>query len=71
MSEARIEVPDIGDAKDVDVVEVLVKAGQRVERDQGLIVLESDKASMEVPSPFAGTIKSVALTSATRCRRAR
>jgi pyruvate dehydrogenase E2 component (dihydrolipoamide acetyltransferase) len=61
MSEARVEVPDIGDATDVDVVEVLIKAGQRVERDQGLIVLESDKASMEVPSPFAGTIKSVAL----------
>ena len=61
MSEARVEVPDIGDATDVDVVEVLVKPGMRVERDQSLIVLESDKASMEVPSPFAGTIKSVAL----------
>jgi pyruvate dehydrogenase E2 component (dihydrolipoamide acetyltransferase) len=61
MSEARVEVPDIGDATDVDVVEVLVKPGMRVERDQSLIVLESDKASMEVPAPFAGTIKSVAL----------
>lgn len=61
MSEARIEVPDIGDASDVDVVEVLVKPGMRVEKDQGLVVLESDKASMEVPSPRAGTVKSVAI----------
>jgi pyruvate dehydrogenase E2 component (dihydrolipoamide acetyltransferase) len=61
MGEARVEVPDIGDASDVDVVEVLVKPGARVEKDQGLVVLESDKASMEVPSPRAGTVKSVAI----------
>ncbi|HMI89709.1 MAG TPA: 2-oxo acid dehydrogenase subunit E2 [Polyangiales bacterium] len=61
MAEQRVEVPDIGDAEDVDVVEVLVKPGMKVEANQGLIVLESDKASMEVPSPSAGTIKEVAL----------
>ena len=61
MAEQRIEVPDIGDATDVGVVEVLVKEGSRVAVDQGLVVLESDKASMEVPSPAAGVVKSVAL----------
>ena len=54
MSETRVEVPDIGDATDVDVVEVLVAPGARVGVDQSLIVLESEKASMEVPSPLAG-----------------
>jgi pyruvate dehydrogenase E2 component (dihydrolipoamide acetyltransferase) len=61
MAEARVEVPDIGDASDVDVVEVLVKPGARVEKDQGLCVLETNKASMEVPSPRAGTVKSIAI----------
>ena len=61
MSETRVEVPDIGDATDVDVVEVLVKPGTRVEVDQGLIVLESEKASMEVPSPAAGVVQQIAI----------
>ena len=61
MSEARVEVPDIGDATDVDVVEVLVEPGMRIEREQSLIVLESDKASMEVPSPLPGVVKSLAV----------
>ncbi len=61
MSETRIEVPDIGDASDVDVVEILVQPGTRVDVDQGLIVLESEKASMEVPSPLRGVVKQVAL----------
>ncbi|HEV7123259.1 MAG TPA: dihydrolipoyllysine-residue acetyltransferase [Rhodanobacter sp.] len=53
-------VPDIGhDA--VPVIEVLVKAGDKVEKEQGLITLESDKATMEVPSPFAGTVKEMKL----------
>ena len=59
MSETRVEVPDIGDASDVDVVEVLVKPGATVNVDQGLVVLESEKASMEVPSPLAGVVKEV------------
>jgi pyruvate dehydrogenase E2 component (dihydrolipoamide acetyltransferase) len=55
----RVEfhLPDIGDFRDVDVVEVLVAPGQRVEKEQSLIVLESDKATMEVPSPVAGVIE--------------
>ncbi|NND45242.1 MAG: dihydrolipoyllysine-residue acetyltransferase [Xanthomonadales bacterium] len=52
----EIKVPDIGDFTDVPVIEVLVSAGDTVEADQSLITLESDKATMEVPSPSAGTI---------------
>lgn len=52
-------VPDIGDFGGVPVIEVLVSAGDRVEKDQSLVTLESDKATMEVPSPFAGTVKEV------------
>ncbi len=52
-------VPDIGDFTDVPVIEVLVKPGDRVEKDQGLITLESAKATMEVPAPFAGTVREV------------
>ena len=57
VKEAR--VPDIGNFDGVPVIEVLVKAGDRVEKDQSLVTLESDKATMEVPSPFAGTIREV------------
>jgi len=57
MAQERIAVPNIGDSKDVDVVEVLVKVGDRVEREQTLIVLESEKASMDVPAPQAGVVK--------------
>ena len=56
LKEAR--VPDIGQS-DVPVIEVLVKPGDRVEKEQSLITLESDKATMEVPAPFAGTVKEV------------
>jgi pyruvate dehydrogenase E2 component (dihydrolipoamide acetyltransferase) len=56
-SQERIAVPNIGDSKDVDVVEVLVKVGDRIEREQTLIVLESEKASMDVPAPRAGVVK--------------
>ena len=55
LKEAR--VPDIGGHSDVPVIELLVKPGDTVAKDQGLVTLESDKATMEVPSPFAGTIK--------------
>lgn len=58
LKEAR--VPDIGHAG-VPVIEVLVKAGDRVEKEQSLITLESDKATMEVPAPFAGTVKEMKL----------
>src|SRR5688572_31706972 len=57
LSEAR--VPDIGGHSDVPVIEVLVKVGDTVKKDQGLVTLESDKATMEVPAPFAGVVKSL------------
>jgi pyruvate dehydrogenase E2 component (dihydrolipoamide acetyltransferase) len=57
----RVDVPDIGDFKDVDVIEVLVKPGDRVAAEQSLVSLESDKATMEVPSPAAGVVKEVLL----------
>ncbi|KWA65199.1 dihydrolipoamide acetyltransferase [Burkholderia ubonensis] len=60
MSQAiEVKVPDIGDYKDVPVIEVLVKAGDTVEPEQSLVTLESDKATMDVPSPSAGTVKEV------------
>ncbi|MGY8697552.1 MAG: biotin/lipoyl-containing protein, partial [bacterium] len=50
-------VPDIGEFDAVEVIEVLVKSGDTVAVEDPLITLESDKASMDVPSPFAGTVK--------------
>jgi dihydrolipoamide dehydrogenase len=55
----EVRVPDIGDFKDVPVIEVAVKSGDQVKPEDPLITLESDKASMEVPSPSAGTVKDV------------
>ena len=55
----EVKVPDIGDFKDVDVIEVFVKAGDKIEAEQSLITLETDKAAMEVPSPAAGVVKSL------------
>ncbi|BBP85827.1 acetyltransferase component of pyruvate dehydrogenase complex [Pseudomonas sp. Pc102] len=54
-----VHVPDIGSDSKAKVIEILVKAGDRVEADQSLITLESDKASMEIPSPAAGIVESV------------
>ena len=54
-----IKVPDIGDYTDVPVIEVLVKAGDRVEKEQSIVVLESDKATMDVPSSHSGVVKEV------------
>ncbi|WP_351121915.1 pyruvate dehydrogenase complex dihydrolipoyllysine-residue acetyltransferase [Shewanella sp. T24-MNA-CIBAN-0130] len=55
----EIHVPDIGDANDVDIIEVLVSIGDDITLDQGLITLETDKATMEVPAPFAGKLVSL------------
>ena len=52
----EVTVPDIGDFVDVPVIELLVEPGQSVAEDDPLVVLESDKATMEVPAPFAGVI---------------
>ena len=53
----EIKVPDIGDFKDVDVIEILVKPGDTVAKEASLITVESDKATMEIPSPAAGVVK--------------
>jgi len=55
----EVKVPDIGDFKDVPVIEVLVKPGDAVKKDDSLITLESDKATMEVPAPSSGTVKEI------------
>ena len=57
MSTIEVKVPDIGDFTDVPVIEVLVKAGDKVKVDDSLVTLESDKATMDVPSTVAGTVK--------------
>ena len=59
MAKVEVKVPDIGDFKDVPVIEVLVKPGDVVKVDQSLITLESDKATMDVPSPVAGEVAEV------------
>lgn len=59
MSLVEVKVPDIGDFKDVDVIEVNIKPGDVIENEQALMTLESDKASIEVPSDTAGTVKEV------------
>src|SRR5262249_14427643 len=57
MATVEVKVPDIGNYTNVPIIEVLVKAGDTVSKDQGLVTLESDKATMEVPSTIAGTVK--------------
>ena len=57
--EQTITVPDIGNNKDVSIIEVLVKPGDVVKQEDSLITLESDKAAMEIPSSHAGTVKGV------------
>jgi len=61
MSTVEVRVPDIGDAKDVSVVDVLVQKGSKVRVEDPLITLESEKASMDVPSPVQGVINSIAI----------
>ena len=53
----EVSIPDIGGATDVDVIDILVSQGTVVEKDQALITLEGDKATMDIPSPYAGTVK--------------
>lgn len=57
MSTQEVKVPDIGDFKDVEIIEVLVKPGDVIAQEQSLITVESDKASMEIPSGAAGTVR--------------
>ena len=55
----KILLPDVGDFSDIEIIEVLVASGDQVDKEQSIIVLESDKATMEIPSPYAGTIESI------------
>jgi pyruvate/2-oxoglutarate dehydrogenase complex dihydrolipoamide acyltransferase (E2) component len=57
MAAIEIKVPDIGDFKDVAIIEVLVKPGDTIAKEQSLVTVESDKASMEIPSSHAGVVK--------------
>ena len=61
MSDLEIKVPNIGDFKDVEVIEVLVSEGQTIKKNDPLITIESDKSSVEIPSNFEGKIKSLKL----------
>jgi pyruvate dehydrogenase E2 component (dihydrolipoamide acetyltransferase) len=61
MSTIEVKVPDIGDFTDVPVIEVLVKPGDTVKAEDSLVTLESDKATMDVPAPAAGVVKSVGI----------
>ena len=59
MASIEVKVPDIGDFDEVSVIEVLVKPGDTVKAEQSLVTVESDKASMEIPSSSAGVVKEV------------
>ena len=59
MSETEIKVPNIGDFKDVEVIEVLAYEGQTLQKNDPLITIESDKSSVEIPSNFEGIVKSL------------
>ncbi|SDY28292.1 dihydrolipoyllysine-residue acetyltransferase [Nitrosomonas sp. Nm33] len=62
MSEIKkVQIPDIGDFKDVPVIEILVKAGDNIKAEDSLITLESDKATIEVPSPYSGAVKEISI----------
>ncbi len=59
MSAIEVKVPDIGDFKEVEVIELMVKVGDTIKVDQSLITVESDKASMEIPSSHAGVVTEI------------
>ncbi|HCM06300.1 MAG TPA: hypothetical protein DIC30_09845, partial [Oceanospirillales bacterium] len=61
MTIESLTVPDLGGAEQVEVIEILVAAGDQVEAEESVIVLETDKATMEIPSPLNGTISSLTI----------
>src|SRR5690606_28417000 len=61
MSTVEVKVPNIGDFKDVEVIELMVKPGDTIKVDQSLITVQSDKASMEIPSTHAGVVKDISV----------
>ena len=71
MAAQEIRVPDIGDFSDVPIIEIHVAPGDTVAAEDPLLTLESDKATLDVPSPVAGTIGSLAVAVGDRCPRAR
>ena len=62
MTTTEIMVPDIGDFDGVEVIEVLVAVGDTVEKEDSLVSLESDKATMEIPSPLAGVVQELKIS---------
>ena len=72
MSEAiEVRVPDIGDFKDIPIIEVLVHPGDSVKPEDPVVILESDKATMDVPAPRAGVVREVGPGGSTPRARAR
>ena len=69
MSVIEVQVPDLGDVGEVGVIEVLVKPGDAVRLEQSLITVESDKASMEIPSPAAGIVRELRVVVGDKVRR--
>ena len=61
MTIKKITVPDLGEASEVEVIELLVSVGQKVQENDSLLVLESDKAAMEIPAPFSGTVNEISV----------
>ena len=66
----NISVPDIGDFKDVEVIEVLIKPGDQINKNDPVVTIESDKSSLEIPSPSSGEIKDLKVRSEIRCLKA-
>ena len=60
--QVEVRVPDVGEAEEVEVIEVLVAPGDRVELEDPIVTLESDKATLELPAPQAGVVRSVAVS---------
>ena len=69
MALVNIQVPDIGDFDEVGVIELLVKVGDTVKAEQSLITVESDKASMEIPSSQAGVVKELKVQSGDKVKQ--
>lgn len=70
MTLTQIKVPDIGDFKDVPIIEIMVKPGDKISPEDPLVTLESDKATMDVPAPLGGVVKESRSKRATRCQKA-
>jgi pyruvate/2-oxoglutarate dehydrogenase complex dihydrolipoamide acyltransferase (E2) component len=67
MATQELKVPDIGDFTDIPVIEILVKVGDTVAKEQSIVTLESDKATMEVPADVAGVIKELRVKLGDKC----